>query len=84
MLFLLTFGAVVVVMTNCIKLSLFYLIIPIKFMFFFYFLGLQAQPTCLIGTTAKSKLSPSIQKKTKEDYNLFNENLVKFFENRLV
>lgn len=23
-------------------------------------------------------------KKTKEDYNLFNENLVKFFENRLV
>ena len=74
MLFLLTFGAVVIVMTNCIKLSLFYLIIPIKFMFFFYFLGLQAQPTCLIGTT----------KKTKEDYNLFNENLVKFFENRLV
>ena len=36
MLFLLTFGPVVVVMTNCIKLSLFYLIIPIKFMFFLF------------------------------------------------
>ena len=83
MLFLLTFGAVVIVMTNCIKLSLFYLIIPIKFMFFLF---LRASGTADLSNRNNCEVETKSfrTKKTKEDYNLFNENVVKFFENRLV
>ena len=84
MLFLLTFGVVIIVMTNCIKLSLFYLTIPIKFMFFFLFLRASGTADLSNRNNCEVETKSFHTKKTKEDYNLFNENLVKFFENRLV